>query len=140
VAHWLLKTEPGTYSWQDLVSDGGTEWDGVRNYSARIHLNAMKRGDLCLIYHSQKTRDCVGVAKVVKVAYPDPTALDDPRGWVCVDIKPVKALTRPVTLAEIKAHRTLCKMELVRMSRLSVSPVTDAQYKALLSLSEKVAS
>ena len=135
---WMLKSEPETYSYDQLVKDKETAWTGVRNYTARIHLNAMKKGDRCFFYHSGGPKEVVAVAEVTKPAYPDATANADPeeakKGWVCVDIKPVATLKRAVTLAELKKHKTLSKMQLVKMSRLSVSPVTEAEAKALLAL------
>lgn len=139
---WMLKSEPETYSYEQLVKDKTTAWTGVRNYTARIHLNAMKKGDRCFFYHSGGPKEVVGVVEVTKPAYPDATANDDPdeakkKGWVCVDIKPVQKLKRPITLAELKKHKTLSQMQLVKMSRLSVSPVSDSEAKALLALAER---
>jgi predicted RNA-binding protein with PUA-like domain len=133
---WLIKSEPEAYSWDQLVKDGGTPWTGVRNYTARNNLKAMAKGDLCFFYHSVGPKEIVGIAEVAKTAYPDPTAPADEakKGWVCVDVKAKKKLPRPVTLAEIKAHKLLSKMLLVKQSRLSVCPVTPAEEKALLSL------
>lgn len=132
MAYWLLKTEPGTYAWEDLVRDGKTAWDGVRNYLASNHLAAMKKADLCFVYHSVGPREIVGIAEVVKEAYPDPTA-DDPR-WVCVDVRAMEALPRPVSLDEIKAAPGLSEMVLLKQSRLSVQPVRAAEWKAVLKL------
>lgn len=137
MAYWLLKTEPETYSWDDLVRDKRTHWDGVRNYLARNNLAAMKKGDLAFLYHSVGPRDAVGIVEVVKEAYPDPTA-SDPR-WVCVDVVPKKALPRPVTLAEIKANPRLSEMKLVKMSRLSVSPVTKEEWDEVLRMAKEPA-
>lgn len=134
---WMLKSEPETYSYDQLVKDKETAWTGVRNYTARIHLNAMKKGDRCFFYHSGGPKEVVAIVEVTKPAYPDATATDPDeakKGWVCVDIKPVAKLKRGVTLAELKKHKTLAKMQLVKMSRLSVSPVSDAEAKALLAL------
>ena len=128
--HWLVKSEPGTYSWATLVKDGKTAWTGVRNYQARINLRAMKPGDLVLFYHSGETKDIVGLAKVVRAAYADPTAKEG--DWVCVDLAPVKSLAKPVNLATIKADKTLKDMVLVKNSRLSVQPVTAQQLGRLL--------
>jgi len=130
--HWLVKSEPETYSWQTFVKDGKTAWTGVRNYQARIHLRAMKPGDVVLFYHSGETKDIVGLAKVVKAAYADPTA--DEGDWVCVDLAPVKPLAKPVTLATVKADKALKDMVLVNNSRLSVQPVTEAQFQHLMKL------
>ena len=130
--YWLVKSEPFKYSWDDLVRDGSTYWDGVRNYTARNNLQAMKKGDLLLYYHSNEGKDVVGVAKVTGEAYADPTS-DDER-WVVVDVKPVKKLARPVTLAEIKTEPKLRDMALLRQSRLSVQPVTKAQFERVLQM------
>lgn len=138
MAYWLLKTEPGTYSWEDLVRDGRTFWDGVRNYTARNHLREMKVSDEAFLYHSVGPRLLVGVVEVVKEAYPDPTT-DDP-AWVCVDIAPKRALPRPVSLDEVKASPVLQDMVLVRMSRLSVQPVTASEWQAVLALAEQPAA
>jgi len=118
---WLVKSEPGTYSWDDLVRDGSTRWDGVRNPLARNHLAAMKKGDSVLFYHSGDARAVVGLARVTREAYPDPSA-DDPR-WLAVDLAPVRPLKTPVTLAAIKADPRLADLPLVRQSRLSVMPI-----------------
>ena len=132
--HWLVKSEPGTYSWERLVREGRTVWDGVRNAQARNHLAEMGRGDPVLFYHSGEGREVVGVAKVVRVAYPEPGA-GDPR-WVAVDLAPVRALRRPVALAEIKADRSLAGIALVRQSRLSVMPLEPEQYARILALAK----
>jgi predicted RNA-binding protein with PUA-like domain len=133
--HWLVKSEPETYAWADLVRDKRTDWTGVRNYTARINLNAMRPGDEVLFYHSGESKSIVGVAKVTKAAFPDTTA-DEP-GWVAVELAPVKALSTPLTLAQIKADATLKAMELVRLSRLSVSPVRPAEFARVLKLGGK---
>ena len=130
MAHWLMKSEPESYSWSDLLRDGGTEWDGVRNNAARLHLKAMKKGDEAFFYHSMSDKAVVGIMRVAREAQPDPKAPD----WVSVRVEPVKALARPVTLAEIKAEPKLSKMELIRQSRLSVAPVRDEEWKAVLEL------
>jgi predicted RNA-binding protein with PUA-like domain len=127
---WLVKTEPSTYSWEDLVRDGGTRWDGVRNPLARNHLAAMQKGDLVLVYHSGAERAVVGIARVTRAAYPDPTA-DDPR-WLAADLAPVQALARPVTLATVKQDASLAGLALVRQSRLSVMPVEAGQLARIL--------
>ncbi|MCO5171607.1 MAG: EVE domain-containing protein [Planctomycetes bacterium] len=131
-AHWLVKTEPTVYGWADMLRDGVTHWDGVRNFQARNNLAAMKVGDRALWYHSVGDREVVGVVEVVREAYPDPTA-DDPR-WVVVDVKPVAALARPVTLAEIKADPRLKEIALVRQSRLSVCPLDADAYRAIVDM------
>lgn len=132
MASWLIKTEPGAYSWQDLQRDGKTAWTGVRNYQARNNLRAMKRGDLCLVYHSVDPKEVVGVAEVTRAAYADPTSEEG--DWSCVDVEPTFALKVPVTLAQIKADPLLKAMALVRNSRLSVSPVTPAERDRILRL------
>lgn len=124
--YWLVKSEPETYSWDDLVRDGRTDWTGIRNYAARLHLKAMRPGDPVLFYHSGEGKKIVGLAQVTKPAFPDATADED--GWVAVELAPVKPLTTPITLAQIKADATLKVMELVRQSRLSVSPVRPAEF------------
>lgn len=131
--YWLVKSEPEAYGWSDLVRDGHTTWTGVRNFAARGNLNAMKRGDSVFFYESVTTKAIIGIAEVTKTAFPDTTA-DEP-GWVAVELKAVKPLKRPVTLAEIKAQSSLANMSLVRRGRLSVSPVTADEYKKILELS-----
>lgn len=131
--NYLVKSEPSAYSFDQLLEDGRTVWDGVRNYEARNNLRAMKKGDNLLFYHSNEGKEIVGVARVVKTAYPDPKTDED---WSAVDIEPVKKLARPVTLAEIKAHPTLSAMQLVKKSRISVVPVTDEEYRTILALSK----
>jgi predicted RNA-binding protein with PUA-like domain len=128
-----MKSEPESYSWGNLVRDKGTEWDGVRNNAARLHLKAMKVGDEAFFYHSMSDKAVVGIMRVTRAAQPDPKDA----GWVSVRVEPVKALPRPVTLGEIKAEPRLSKMELIRQSRLSVAPVRDEEWKAVLELAEK---
>lgn len=128
--YWLVKQEPDDYAWTTFVKDGGTAWTGVRNYQARNHLRAMRKDDAVLFYHSGAAKEVVGVARVVREAYPDPTAKDG--DWSAVDLKPVKALARPVSLATIKADTRLKDLALVRQSRLSVMPVTVAEFARLL--------
>jgi predicted RNA-binding protein with PUA-like domain len=135
-AHWLVKSEPSTYSFDRLVKEGRATWDGVRNYTARNNLRAMKRGDDCLFYHSGEGKAVVGLARVTREAYPDPTTKDD---WSAVDIEPIEALPRPVELAEMRAHRQLGKMAIFKQGRLSVVPVTDEEFEAVLALSRKKA-
>lgn len=130
---WLVKSEPSVYPFDQLVADGKTAWDGVRNFEARNNLRAMKKGDICLYYHSNEGKEIVGVAKVVRPAYQDPTTPDD---WSAVDLAPVKKLKKPVGLAVVKAHRELSKMALVKRSRISVTPVTEAELRAVLGLAE----
>jgi len=127
---WLVKTEPSTYSWDNLVRDGGTRWDGVRNPLARNHLAAMKKGDLVLVYHSGEEKAVVGVARVKRQAYPDPTA-DDAK-WLAADLAPLRPLAQPVTLAAIKKDPKLADFVLVRQSRLSVMPVSTGQLERIL--------
>lgn len=132
--HWLVKSEPESYSWDTFVKDGRTAWTGVRNFAARLHLRAMRRGDLVAFYHSGVGKDVVGLARVEREAYPDPTA--DEGDWSCVDLVPIKPVKKPVTLAAIKADKILAAIPLVRQSRLSVSPLTPEQFERLLALAE----
>lgn len=131
--YWLVKTEPNNYSWEDLKRDKSTIWDGVRNYQARNFIREMKKGDRVLVYHSVKAREVVGLAEVTKGPYPDPTATKG--DWSVVDLKAVDDLPHPVSLAEIKAEQNLQDFLLVRNSRLSVMPVSEKQYKAIMKLS-----
>ncbi len=133
-AFWLAKSEPGAYSWADLERDGGIIWDGVRNYQARNNLEGMKRGDLFLFYHSVVDPGVVGVARVKRTAYPDPTT-DDER-WVAVDIEPVVALKKAVSLKQMKGDRRLGQMALLKQSRLSVMPVEREHFERILALGE----
>ena len=130
MARWLMKSEPSSYSWSDLVRDRSTEWDGVRNNAARLHLKAMKPGDEAFFYHSMDERSVIGIMRVTREAAPDPKDPD----WVSVQVEPVRALERPVTLKEIKAEPRLAKMELIRQSRLSVAPVRDEEWAVVLEL------
>jgi predicted RNA-binding protein with PUA-like domain len=130
MAYWLMKSEPSSYGWDDLVRDGKTMWDGVRNNAARLHLRAMKPGDEAFFYHSMDQRAVVGIMKITGVGQPD--GADG--SWVKVPVEPVRALTRPVTLAEIKAEPKLGKMELIRQSRLSVAPVRDEEWQLILEM------
>lgn len=130
--YWLVKTEPGTYAWADLVRDKRTDWTGVRNYAARIHLKAMQVGDEVFVYHSGDDKTVFGIARVIKAAFPDTTADED--GWVAVALAPVSPLKQPVTLAQIKADVVLKGMTFVRQSRLSVSPVTPTEFARLKKL------
>ncbi len=130
--HWLAKSEPFKFSWEQLVKDKRTTWDGVRNFEARNNLRAMKKGDLVLFYHSNEGKEIVGIAKVAKEAYADPTA--DEGDWSVVDLVPHKALKQPVTLAQIKADKKLAEMALLRRSRLSVVPVTPDEFAHILEL------
>ncbi len=133
MAYWLIKSEPYKYPFSELLRDGVTAWDGVRNYEARNNLRAMKKGDLALYYHSNEGKEIVGIARVKREAYPDPTAKTDEGDWSAVDFEPVVAFTVPVTLAFIKQHATLSAMMIVKRSRISVVPVTAAELKAILS-------
>ncbi len=136
--YWLVKTEPDTYSWQDLVRDGKTAWTGVRNYAARLHLNAMRPGDRVLVYHSMTEKAVIGIAEVTRAAFPDQTA-EEP-GWVAVELKAVEPLPRPVTLPEIKGQPVLAKMALLRISRLSVQPVARAEFEKIVKLAGETRS
>ena len=131
--YWLVKSEPESYSWTDFVKDGKTAWTGVRNYAARNNLRAMKRGDPVLFYHSVSEKQIVGIARVQKEFYPDPTASEG--DWSCVELVPVKSLKKTVTLETIKSDKILKEIPLVRQSRLSVTSLNEIQYKRLLELS-----
>ena len=128
MAYWLMKSEPSSYSWDDLVRDGGTEWDGVRNNAARLHLKAMRPGDEAFFYASMTDKAIVGTMRVIRAAEADPKAPD----WVRVRVEPVRPLEQAVTLAAIKADPRLAKMELIRQSRLSVAPVRDDEWNVVL--------
>lgn len=130
MAYWLIKGEPGSYGWADLLRDGGTEWDGIRNAAAAKNLRAMAVGDAALFYHSGAQKAVVGIARVARGARPDG---DDGR-WVSVRVEPVRALPRPVTLTEMKGTPALADMATIRQSRLSVSPVTEKEWSAVLGL------
>lgn len=130
--HWLVKSEPEAYAWPTFVREGRTAWTGVRNFQARANLRAMRRGDLVAFYHSVTDKQVVGVARVEREAYPDPTAEEG--DWSCVDLVPAEALAAPVPLEAIKADPVLAAMPLVRQSRLSVSPLTPEQYARLVAL------
>jgi predicted RNA-binding protein with PUA-like domain len=132
MAYWLIKSEPFKYSWEQLEMDEQTFWDGVRNYAARNNLRSMKKGDLAFFYHSNEGTEIVGIAKVVREAYQDPTT--DESAWVSVDFKPHKKLKKPVSLAQIKAEKRLATMALVRLGRLSVQPVTDEEWGIVMEL------
>jgi len=131
-AHWLVKSEPFKYSWDKFKTDKKAVWDGVRNFEARNNLRAMKKGDLVLFYHSNEGKEVVGIATVAKEAYADPTATEG--DWSVVEITPKKALTEPVTLATVKADKTLTEFALVRKSRISVIPVTPTEFARVLEL------
>jgi len=133
--YWLVKSEPETYSWDDLVRDRRTAWTGVRNYAARLHLKAMEVGDEVFFYHSGETKSVVGLARVTKAAFPDTTA--DEEGWVAVELAPAKPLAHPVTLATIKADPALKDIALIRQSRLSVLPLKSAEFARIKKLGSK---
>jgi predicted RNA-binding protein with PUA-like domain len=132
MSYWLMKSEPASYSWDDLVRDGGTEWDGVRNNAARLHLKAMKIGDEAFFYHSMSDKAVVGIMRITRAAQPDPKDPD----WVSVRVEPVRPL-RPVTLAQIKSEPKLAKMELIRQSRLSVAPVREEEWRTILDMAAR---
>ena len=133
MAYWLVKSEPTVYSWEAFVKEKQTCWSGVRNYAARLHLRNMKKGDEVFFYHSNEGTDIVGIAIVANESYQDPTTTDDK--WVAVDLKPLKKLKSPVTLDTIKKDKRLASMALVRIGRLSVQPVSDAEWKVVMELS-----
>jgi predicted RNA-binding protein with PUA-like domain len=135
MSYWLLKSEPDVYSWDDLVRDGETIWDGVRNAQAALNLKAMAEGDEALFYHSNIGKEAVGICRISAQAAPDPK--DETGRWVAVRVVPVRALARPVTLREMKAEAALADFQLIRQSRLSVVPVRPAEWQAILTLSEK---
>ena len=130
--YWMVKQEPDSYSWDDFVKDGKTDWTGVRNYQARNNLRDMKLGDKVLFYHSNIGKEVVGIAKVTKAAFPDPTADDDK--WVAVELSPVKPLKKPVGLAQMKENLALNDLKLIRQSQLSVMPVTKDEFDEILSM------
>lgn len=132
MAYWLLKSEPHKYSWEQLETDKQTFWDGVRNYAARNNLKAMKKGDLCFFYCSNEGLEIVGICKILKEFYQDPTTTDST--WVAVDIIPYKKLKKSVKLSDIKEEKSLSNMVLLKNSRLSVQPVTDAEFKYICQL------
>lgn len=131
--YWLMKSEPETYSWDDLMKDKKTVWDGVRNFQARNNLKAMKKGDQVFFYHSGGVKEIVGIAKIVQEQMPDPKD----NAWIAVEIAPVKKMKKVVTLAQIKADKRLVNMTLVRSSRLSVQPVKEEEFEMIVGLSEK---
>jgi predicted RNA-binding protein with PUA-like domain len=134
--YWLVKSEPSAYSWDDLVKQGEGMWDGVRNYAARNNLMAMKKDDLLLFYHSNEGKEIVGLAKVSKEHYPDPT-IDDGKGWVVVNVVPVEKFPKTVTLAQIKKDERLQDMALIKLSRLSVSPVKPEEFDVIVGLAHE---
>ncbi len=131
--HWLIKSEPSAYSYDQLVKDGKTAWTGVRNFAARNHLREMKKGDFCLFYHSSEGKAVVGIARVVREAYPDPTAAGE-GDWSAVDVAPVRALARPVTLEQMRANKATVGMLMLKRPRLSVSPATKEEFEAVLEM------
>lgn len=133
--YWLVKSEPYKYSWDQFVKDKKAVWDGVRNYAARNNMRAMKKGDLVFFYHSNEGLEIVGIAKVTKEAYQDPTT--DDTAWSVVELAPFKTLKHPVTLADIKADKKLAEMQIIKLSRLSVSAVKSHEFDHILALSEK---
>jgi predicted RNA-binding protein with PUA-like domain len=135
MAYWLVKSEPSTYSWEQFKKDGSTTWDGVRNYAARNHLRSMRKNDEVFFYYSMEAHEIIGTAKVSKEAFQDPTT--DEEAWVAVELKPGKKLKKPVSLKDIKSNPALKNMALVRISRLSVSPVTDKEWETIIEMSEK---
>jgi predicted RNA-binding protein with PUA-like domain len=132
MAYWLVKSEPDVYGWDQLVKDKQTQWTGIRNYAARLHLKNMKKGDEVLYYHSMSENEIVGIAKVVKEFYQDPTTEDD--AWVAVDLKAHKKLKKPVSLAAVKKDKRLANMALVRISRLSAQPVSEEEWKIIMDM------
>ncbi len=134
MAYWLVKSEPDVFGWDQQVERGTEPWTGVRNHSAKLHLAAMRLGDQAFFYHSNIGKAVVGIVEVVREAYPDPTAESGP--WVSVDMRAVASMPRPVTLAELKAHPALAGMPLIRLSRLSVSPVSDADWRQVMAIAK----
>jgi predicted RNA-binding protein with PUA-like domain len=135
MAYWLVKSEPSAYSWEQFEKDKETQWTGVRNYAARLHLRGMKKGDEVLFYHSNEGMEIVGIAKVAKEVYQDPTTDDEK--WVAVDLKAYKQLKHPVSLTQVKEEPRLANMALVRLGRLSVQPVTDEEWKVVMSMAKE---
>jgi predicted RNA-binding protein with PUA-like domain len=132
MSYWLVKSEPSAYSWEQFVKEKQTVWNGIKNYAARLHLRGMKKGDQVLFYHSNEGLDIVGIAKVIKEHYQDPSTNDD--RWVAVDLKAYKKLKNPVNLEQIKKDKRLANMALVRIGRLSVQPVTDKEFDVIMEL------
>ena len=132
MSYWLVKSEPSAYSWDQFVKDGKTFWNGVRNYAARNNLKAMKKGDEVLFYHSNEGLEIVGIARLIKEHYQDPTTKEE--AWVVVDLKPVKKLKKPVPLAELKKDKRLADMDLIRLGRLSVQTVKESEWKVIMEM------
>lgn len=130
--YWLVKSDPGEYGWEDLLKERKTDWTGVRNYAARLHLNGMKKGDAVLFYHSNREPAVIGEAKVTREAFPDPTAQDDK--WVAVELEAGKSLGKPVSLQSIKAEKRLADIGLVRIGRLSVMPLQKPEYETIVKM------
>jgi predicted RNA-binding protein with PUA-like domain len=135
MAYWLVKSEPNKYSWEQFEKDGKTFWDGVRNYAARNNLRAMKKGDEVLFYHSNEGLEIVGIAKVIKEHYQDPTTNEE--AWIVVDLKPEKKLKKPVPLTEIKKDKRLAGMDLLRLGRLSVQSVKENEWKVIMEMASE---
>ena len=133
--YWMVKQEPTAYSWDQFAADGKAAWTGVRNYQARNNLREMRKGDEVLYYHSVVGKEVVGIAKVIKESYPDPTANEE--AWICVDLAPAKKLPRPVPLEAIKANPDLAKIALLRNSRLSVMPITEDEFRLIVEMAKK---
>ena len=138
MAYWLMKSEPASYGWDDLLRDGGTVWDGVRNNAATLHLKAMEAGDRAFLYHSMSDKAVVGIMEITRAARPDASGREGER-WVSVAVRPVEKLPRPVTLAEIKAEPRLKDMELIRQSRLSVAPLREEEWRLVLDMAARPA-
>jgi predicted RNA-binding protein with PUA-like domain len=136
VSYWLVKQEPEAYSWETFLKDKRTAWTGVRNFQARNNLKAMTKGDLVLYYHSVSEKRIVGISRVEKENYPDPTGKDEKGDWVAVDLVPMKTLKNPVSLEQLKSDKLLKDMKLVRQSRLSVTPLTEAEFEHILDLAD----
>ena len=136
MSYWLVKQEPEAYSWETFLKDKRTAWTGVRNFQARNNLSSMAKGDLVLFYHSVSGKQIVGIARVEKESYPDPTGKDEKGDWVAVDLVPLKTLKNPVSLEQLKADKLLKNMKLVRQSRLSVTPLTEDEFERILDLAD----
>ncbi len=130
--YWLIKSEPYKYSWEQMLADKTTYWDGVRSYPARIQMRAMRLGDICFFYHSNEGKEIVGLCRVIKEAYQDPTTEDEK--WVAVDVEAIKSLKKPVSLAQIKNNEMLARMALVKLGRLSVGPVLDFEFEEIMKM------
>jgi predicted RNA-binding protein with PUA-like domain len=131
MSHWLIKSEPDVYSWDQLVKDKHTVWDGIRSYASRLHLKSMKKGDSVFFYHSNKGMEIVGIASVSKEAFPEPGTDDT---WFAIEIKPLKKILKPVTLVDIKKEKSLSNMALIRIGRLSVQPVSEKEWQTIMKM------